>query len=51
MKQTYIKPDTAIVNIQLQQMIALSMNDTTKAGHETEVLGRGSRGSVWDDED
>jgi len=50
MKQTYLKPDSTIVKIQLQQMIALSMNSEQKVNENTVVLGRAG-GDAWDDEE
>ena len=48
MKQTYIKPQTRQVYLQLNQMIALSLGEK-KAGSGTTVLSREDR--FWDDDD
>ena len=51
MKKTYLKPDTLICEVTLQQMIALSKTDT-EANPDGEVLSRRRRRRVeWDEED
>ena len=51
MKKTYLKPDTLICEVTLQQMIALSKTDT-EANPDGEVLSRRRRRRIeWDEED
>lgn len=50
MKKIYFAPKTEIVNIQLQQMIALSAELGGRSINSSEDFGS-RRGSVWDDED
>ncbi len=49
MKKIYLKPDTLICEVALQQMIALSKTDT-EANPTGEVLSRRRRRNDWDDE-
>ena len=53
MKKTYINPQTVIVRIQTQQMIANSFKaafgEGTKGGGE--AASRGSGDFLWDDDD
>ena len=58
MKKTYLMPATTVVKVKLQQMIALSLQDTggkaplnnTTLDDEDVVLSRRG-GSPWDDEE
>lgn len=51
MKKTYLMPDVLVTTIQLQQMIALSLNDD-EADPNGEVLSRQRRSkTIWDDEE
>lgn len=57
MKKTYFEPKTTIVNVQLTQLMAGSLNSLNETGGEAEVIdgdatGPGlSRGGFWDDEE
>lgn len=59
MKKTYYKPEILMETIELQQMIALSKDDTTKADPTQEVLSRedlefdsnSRRKDIWADEE
>ena len=48
MKKIYQKPETEVIRMELQQMIALSKTDEP-ADPNSEVLSR-RRGSSWSDE-
>ena len=55
MKKTYINPETSIVLLTVQKMIAVSgFNenlDDNEAIETTEMLSREKRRSVWDEEE
>ena len=57
MKKTYFEPKTTIVNVQLTQLMAGSLNSLNETGGEAEVIERDatgaglSRGGFWDDEE
>ena len=54
MKKIYFAPETEIVNVQTESLMAISGNDVLRdtLGDETEATsGNLSRGSLWDDED
>lgn len=54
MKKTYLSPETIIVTLEMQGIMAGSANGTTvyngEASSETPVLSRHNH-SVWDDEE
>ena len=51
MKKTYIIPNTEVVTIATQQMIASSVNATITATTETNENALSRRNNFWDDEE
>ena len=55
MKKTYFAPNTNIVKVELQQMVAASPQSVVLDKNATPIENGGSvgsrRGSIWDDEE
>jgi len=49
MKKTYFAPFTQVV--ELKDPICLDIASANSKADDSEVLGRGNRGSVWDDDE
>ena len=52
MKKTYIIPATEVVEIKISQLIMTSQMRVLDGELESEeILSRGTKGDIWDDED